>query len=83
MQQIKVAEFKINETIDTRRSSWIRGLSYFSCDGKSGFMIMKTDSKSYIHQNVPIDIWNEVKNAESFGSYYNDKIKHLYQLSIK
>lgn len=83
IQQIKVAEFKINETIDTRKSSWIRGLSYFSCDGKSGFMIMKTDSKSYIHQNVPIDIWNEVKNAESFGSYYNDKIKHLYQLSIK
>ncbi len=82
MQQIKGAEFKIFETIDTRKSSWIRGLSYLSCDGKYGFMIMTTDSKSYIHQNVPIDTWNDLKNADSFGTYYNEKIKHRYRISI-
>lgn len=81
-QQIRGAQFKINETIDTRKSSWIRGLSYLSCDGKSGFMIMKTDSKSYIHQYVPLEIWNELKNAESFGAYYNENIKHRYRISI-
>ena len=82
MQQIKGAEFKIFETIDTRKSSWIRGLSYLSCDGKSGFMIMTTDSKSYIHQDVPIEIWNDLKSADSFGTYYNEKIKHRYRISI-
>ncbi len=83
MQQIKGAKFKISETIDTRKSSWIRGLSYLSCDGKSGFMIMTTDSKSYIHQDVPIEIWNDLKSADSFGTYYNEKIKHQYRISIK
>ena len=82
MQQIKSAEFKINETIDTRKSSWIRGLSYLSCDGKSGFMIISTDSKSYIHQNVPIEIWDELKSAESFGTFYNENIRHRYSISI-
>lgn len=82
-QQIKSVKFKINETIDTRKSSWIRGLDYLSCDGKSGFMILKTDGKSYIHQNVPIDIWTGLKNASSSGSYYNENIKHRYQILIK
>lgn len=82
-QQITSAEFKINETIDTRKSSWIRGLTFLSCDGKSGFMLMKTGNKSYIHQNVPKEIWDELKSADSFGTYYNENIKHRYQISIK
>ena len=81
-QQVQNAVFKVHESVDTRKSSWIRGLTYYSCDGHVGFFIMKTDSKSYIHENVPIEIWNDLKNADSFGSYYNENIKHNYRISI-
>ena len=64
-QQVQNVIFKIHESVDTRKSSWIRGLSYFSCDGLVGFLIMQTDKKSYIHQNVPIEKWNELKIADS------------------
>jgi len=80
---VKSSKFKIKETLDTSKSSWIRGATYFSCDGETGFLIFLTDDREYIHQNVPIDIWNGFKNASSFGSYYNRYIKGKYQLAIK
>jgi len=80
---VKSSKFKIKETLDTSKSSWIRGATYFSCDGESGFLIFRTDSREYIHQDVPIDIWNGFKNASSFGSYYNRYIKGKYQLLLK
>ncbi len=81
--QIHNAEFEISESVDTRKSSWIQGLSFLSCDGQQGFLIMKADGKSYIHQNVPMNIWNELKDAESFGSFYNENIKNRYRISIR
>ena len=82
LHQVNNVVFKIHESVDTIKSSWVRTVSFYSCDGQVGFLIMKTGGKSYIHQNVPIEIWNELKNADSFGSYYNEKIKHNYRISI-
>jgi hypothetical protein len=36
--------------------------------------------KSYIHKNVPIQVWNEFKKATSFGKFYNRNIKGVYQM---
>jgi hypothetical protein len=77
---VKSSTFKIREGVDTSKSSWIRGATFFSCDGKSGFLIIKTDSKEYIHQNVPIKIWRGFISARSFGSYYSNYIRGKYRL---
>jgi hypothetical protein len=82
-KKIHASEFAFSEKINTSRSSWIRGASYYSCDGKYGFLSILTDSKEYIHQNVPIHVWKAFKNAASFGSFYNKNIKHRYRLKIK
>jgi hypothetical protein len=63
--QVKSASFKINERVNTSKSSWIRGATYYSCDSKIGFLIVKRDKKDYLHQNVPIEIWHGFKNANS------------------
>lgn len=75
---IKSTRFKIEESVNTSKSSWIRGASYYSCDGKLGFFILKTNMKEYLYSNMPLEIWLEFKNAESFGSYYNENIKNNY-----
>lgn len=79
---VKTSVFKIKETIDTSKSSWIRGAAFYSCDGQKGFLIIKTDKKDYIHQNVPIEIWREFKSATSFGSYYSNYIRGNYKLIL-
>ncbi|WP_416441555.1 KTSC domain-containing protein [Phnomibacter sp. MR] len=80
---ISNSSFKIDETVDTRKSSWIRGARFKSCDGSVGFLIIRLKDKTYIHQNVPSSIWAQFKMAKSFGQFYNQNIKGRYQLSLK
>lgn len=53
-----------------------------SCDGNTGYLELDTDDENYIHQDVPIEVWDDFKNAESLGGYYNQYIKHRYQLQL-
>jgi hypothetical protein len=82
-QLVKSSNFKIKESVNTSKSSWIRGATYYSCDSKKGFLIIRTDDREYIHQNVPIETWNGFKNASSFGSFYNNYIKGNYRVVLK
>jgi len=79
---VKGAHFAIEENISTPGSSWIRSASYFSCNKTTGYFIIKTHKKEYIHDNLPVEVWKEFKNASSYGSYYSQHIKGRYQLTI-
>ena len=79
---IQNAKFNITNSVDTSKSSWIEDANYYSCDGVNGFLIIETSKRDYIFKNVPIQIWNNFKNASSFGSFYNRKIRDNYQLVI-
>lgn len=79
---VKSSVFKLHENVNTSKSSWIRAVNYYSCDSKKGFLIIKTDQGEYIHQNLPIEVWREFKNASSFGSYYSDNIRGNYKLNL-
>jgi hypothetical protein len=74
--------FVIEDKINTD-SSWIDSIEYYSCDETFGYLIVNTrKGKSYIHKDVPIKVWNEFKNADSFGRFYNQNIKGNYYLEI-
>ena len=79
---VKHAHFKFVDQVNTSKSSWIRSASYYSCDGKTGYFIFTTDDKEYIHASMPIEVWREFKNAESFGKFYNAYIKNRYQFYL-
>jgi len=81
---VKKAVFKITDNLPTDKSSWIKSATFYSCDGNYGFMIYVTDKgREYIHQNLPLDIWNSFKTAVSSGSYYDHNIKGKYRLVLK
>lgn len=82
IKQIRNTSFKFEDNINTSKSSWIRGAEFFSCDNETGFFILRTDSKDYIYEGLPVGVWSEFKQAESFGEYYNRKIKHNYQMQF-
>jgi hypothetical protein len=79
---IKAANFRIEETVNTSKSSWVKGASYHSCNGISGFFILETAKKEYIYSGVDINTWEGFKNASSFGSFYNEKIKGKFKFYI-
>jgi hypothetical protein len=82
IELVQNSSFAIEEKVNTD-SSWIDSIEYYSCDEVSGYLIVNTKKgKSYIHKNVPVQVWNEFKNAESYGKYYNQNIKGNYYLVL-
>ena len=82
MEQIRSASFRIAEEQYTDESSWVRNAEYYSCDGATGFFIIRTDDQDYIHNAVPLAVWQGFKEASSFGSYYNTNIKRRYRFGL-
>ena len=82
LDKIKGTKFNLMEKVNTSTSSWVRGASFYSCDEKLGYFIIKTDKGNYIYKNLPLSVWNGFKNASSFGSYYDSNIKHKYHLYL-
>jgi len=82
MDQIRSASFRIAEEQNTDESSWVRGAEFYTCDGATGFFILRTDDQDYIHIDVPVAVWQGFKEASSFGSYYTANIKHRYRLGL-
>lgn len=80
VNEVKSTNFTIEDSIDTSRSSFIESASFYSCDSKTGFLLVKIKSTEYIHQNVPISVWESFKRTDSFGSFYSRNIKGKYQL---
>jgi hypothetical protein len=82
IEVVQNTSFQIEEQVNTD-SSWIDSIEYYSCDELTGYLIINTKKGgSYIHENVPIQVWNEFENAESYGRFYNQNIKGNYYLEI-
>lgn len=79
---VKRAIFKVKESVNTDRSSWIQSASFYSCDGKVGYFIYSARGTEYIHKGMPIAVWKGFKTANSFGKYYNEYIKHRYRFNL-
>ena len=82
LNKIHNANFRFSEEISITSSSWLRGASYFSCDGFQGYLVIKTDKQYYIHSSLPKNIWKEFINSSSKGSYYINNIKGRYQFVV-
>lgn len=80
---IRRTEFVYVDQISIPESSWIKGATYYSCDGKIGFFLIKTDKgKSYLFQGMSIAVWRDFKAAKSHGVFYNEKIRNKYRLNL-
>ncbi len=79
---IDTTNFTLEDDVNTSKSSWIRNANYYSCDNKIGFFVLKTNKKNYVFEKVPVSIWKQFKNADSFGRFYNSNIKNKYHLYL-
>lgn len=74
--------YKLTDKADVSGSSWITSAKYLSCDGVAGFFIIETDNRTYIHQNLPYEVWDNFKKADSKGSFYSRNIRGNYHLKL-
>lgn len=70
-------DFDDIEMIETPDSSCFSEIGY---DRGSGTLVVtfRDSGDSYAYDEVPKSVWNDFFDAESMGSYYNQKIKGLF-----
>jgi hypothetical protein len=83
VKTITSTQFEIHETVNTSKSSWILTADFYSCDKVKGYFMYTTKGGTYTHKNMPIQVWDEFKKADSYGNYYNRNIKNRYQFYLK
>ena len=81
-EAISSKTFTFSDECNTSKSSWILGAQYHSCDDQTGYFLVRTMKTTYIYKDLPKEIWREFKNADSFGKFYNYKIKGKFQLVL-
>ena len=81
---IKSAVFKREDNIKIipDKGSSIKSAHYYSCDESVGFIIVRTAKDEYLYSGVPDSIWENFKDADSYGSYYNYNIKGKYTFDL-
>ncbi|WP_410743747.1 KTSC domain-containing protein [Flavobacterium sp. CG_9.10] len=47
-----------------------------------GFLVIKTGSRAYVHQDMPNEVWESFKKADSKGSFYSRNIRGNYRLKL-
>ena len=61
--------------LNTEKSSFVEGAWYNS---SNNHLILKLNETYYEYCNVSNSVWESLKLADSFGSYYNSKIKNRF-----
>lgn len=66
-------------TVDTGKSSWVQSADFYYYPGDtSGYAIFELSNRLYIHEGVPLEIWQGFTHADSFGTFYNQNLKGNY-----
>ena len=63
------------EEINTAKSTFIKEAFY---DTNNNYFIIKLQNTYYHYCNFPSDLWDDFKQAQSFGQYYTSNIKGKY-----
>ncbi len=82
-QYVETFDFQLSEEENLQRSSWMSKANYYSCDGMVGYFTYETkNGENYIYRNVPMEVWQGFKNADSPGRFYNENIKSRFVLVL-
>lgn len=67
-------------SIETERTPGSSCFSEIGYDNNTGDLIVtfRDSGVSYVYGEVPKSVWEELKSADSMGSYYNKEIKGSY-----
>lgn len=63
------------EYLNTTKSSFINGVWY---DEDEEYMVAKLNDIYYHYSGISVSVWRNFKNADSFGTFYNEAIKGNY-----
>lgn len=72
---VEKSSFRFVETMTISRYKVPNAVSYYSCDGKDGYLVAKESKEvKVLYSSVPKIIWDEFTKADDPFSFYKEKI---------
>jgi hypothetical protein len=77
---IELATFRYYQQFKISRTYGVMSARFYSCDGNSGYLLMKVDKKDLIYLEVPETKWKGLISSSDINGFYNAEIKGIYDL---
>jgi hypothetical protein len=78
---MEIKRTKNKDIVIPTDSSFIKAIKYSAKKRELSVMIVgKPEDKIYVYQKVSAKVFTEFANADSFGKFYNDRIKDRYEV---
>ena len=75
---IEHATFRYQQQFKISRTYGIMSARFYSCDGNSGYLIMKVDKRDILYFEVPQPVWKELISSADINGFYDAEIKGNY-----
>ena len=70
---IRSATFRFDQSFKLTRRTGLKGGSFYSCDNKSGYLIIKYNEKEQLIADVKKEQWQEFISSRDPEGYYLEK----------
>ena len=71
---IKSTTFRFDQTFKLTRRTGLKGGSFYSCDNKTGYLIIKYNEEEQLFADVEKEQWQELITSRDPEGYYLEKI---------
>ena len=78
MDLIRKTKFRFDQHFDIRRNTGLQAGHFFSCDNKTGYLIIKSDGQNHLFVQVPMEIWEMMTSGGDPEGIFQEKIKSKY-----
>ncbi len=78
---IKASRFGYQQDFKTTRRSGLMEASYYSCDFKSGYLIVRFDGQDHLYTQIPVEMWEQFRQTADIDGFYLNKIKPLAEIT--
>ncbi len=74
IETIKSSKFRFQQSFKLTRRQGFKGGEYYSCDGESGFMVIKYNDERLLFTDVNKSIWDKlISSSDPEGLYLEER----------
>jgi hypothetical protein len=80
MAKVESSNFRFQQQFKISRTYGVMSAKYYSCNGKSGYLIMLVDKKNLMYLEVPKTVWDTLITSSDINAFYKSEIEESYEL---
>lgn len=75
---IELTTFRYQQQFKISRTYGVMNARFYSCDGISGYLVIRVDKKDFIYLEVPETKWRGLISSADINDFYDTEIKENY-----